>query len=190
MSLSLIKYSPSNDETSEEIREKYEKVFSIVDESINRGLIDGNTKYQVSCGEIAIHPYKDRINEYVKDKPAEFFTNCFKFDENIAESLRNSPESKINLSIDAGLSDTWQKVKGVDNFEKVISNLLRYHNAAQDPNQITLKYIVLPGVNTTEEDFLNLIGIMNSLKITRLGISRDVFYKNDLSIIITPIFYY
>lgn len=164
-------------ETSEEIREKYEKVFSIVDESINRNLIDGNTRYQISCGEIAIHPYKDRIYEYVKDKPAEFFTNCFKFDENIAESLRNSPESKINLSIDAGLSDTWHKVKGVNNFEKVIENLVKYHNATQDPNQITLKYIVMPGLNTTEEDFTNLISIMNSLNITRLGISRDLRNK-------------
>lgn len=168
-------------EATDELKEKYEKVFSIVDESINRNLIDSNTKFQISCGEITIHPYRNRIYEYVKDKSAVFFTNCFKYDEHIAECLRKFSDSAINFSIDAGLSDTWQKVKGVNNFEKVIDNLVKYHNAAQDPNQITLKYILLPGINTTEEDFLNLINIMNTLKITHLEISRNVHGKNDLS---------
>ncbi len=176
-------------ETTEELKEKYEKVFSIVDELIERKSIVADTIYQVSCGEITIHPYKDRIYEYVKDKKAHFYTNCFKYDKKIADSLRNSPESKINLSIDAGLSDTWQKVKGVNNFEKVIDNLIKYHNAVQDPNQITLKYIVMPGINTTEGDYMNLIRIMNSLKITRLEVSRDVRYKYDLSVDKTDLLY-
>lgn len=169
-------------ELTEEIKEKYEKVFSIVDEASKRGLITGDTRNTVACGEITIHPYKNRIYEYLKDKSANFSTNCFLYDEKIAESLNRSAKSTIFLSIDAGLSDTWQKVKGFNNFEKVIDNLVQYHNAAQDPNQITLKYIVLPGVNTTEEDYLNLINIMKSFKIIRLDISRDfrTCYKKNI----------
>lgn len=176
-------------EMTEEIKEKYEKVFDIVDELIRRKSVVADTSYQVSCGEITIHPYKDRIYEYVKDKIGHFYTNCFKYDENIAEHLRKSSKSTMNLSIDAGFSDTWQKVKGVNNFEKVLDNLVQYSNAAQDSNQVTLKYIVMPGINTTEGDYMNLISIMNSLKITRLEVSRDVRYKYDSTVDKTDLLY-
>lgn len=162
---------------SNEIKEKYEKVFAVVDEAIERGLVTDDTEYQVSCGEISIHPYKDRIYELVKNKPTIFYTNCFKYDEHIADCLSKSPKSSINLSLDAGLSDTWYKVKGFNNFEMVLANLFKYHDAAQEPNQITLKYIVIPGINDTEEDFLNLISIMRELSITHLAISRDFSTK-------------
>ena len=76
----------------------------------------------------------------VKGKTANFYTNAFVFDEDIAQNMHNNPNSFINLSIDAGTPQTWKKVKGFDNFDKVTDNLVKYYVNCARPGQITLKY--------------------------------------------------
>jgi len=164
-----------------ELKREYEKIFELLEYALRCGVIAPNATWQVSCGEISIHPYKERILELVKNQAVIFFTNCFKFDSAIAEILKTNPRSSINLSIDAGTAKTWHHIKGVNNFEEVALNLTRYSLASIDPKQVTLKYIVLPGVNDGKEDYEMLIEMMRILKITHLSISRDTRYKYSLS---------
>jgi uncharacterized Fe-S cluster-containing radical SAM superfamily enzyme len=102
------------------------------------------------------------------------------FDEKIAENLKANPNSSINLSIDAGTPKTWHRIKGVDNFETVTMNLVKYFNSSSRPGQITLKYIILPGVNDSLEDFASVIEIMKILKTGQLSIARDTRKKYTL----------
>jgi MoaA/NifB/PqqE/SkfB family radical SAM enzyme len=113
----------------------------------------------------------------MRDRRAKFFTNGFIFDEKIAQILGTNPNSSISLSIDSGTSKTWHKVKGVDNFDTVTENLLKYYAASAQPGQIILKYIVLPKVNDNMEDYLSVIKIMEVLQVKNLEISRDMFTK-------------
>ena len=108
-----------------------------------------------------------------------FFTNSFKYDEGIAQHLRDNAHSLLFLSMDAGLPETWKKVKGVDNFEQVVSNLVKYHNTAAAAGKIRLKYIVLPGINDTWEDYVSFVNIAKLLKVENVQISRD--YMNRVS---------
>ena len=163
------------------VKEEYERIFDMLEYALRCGVIAPNAYWQVSCGEITIHPYKDRIMELVKDKTVYFYTNCFKYDNAIAEILKTNPNASINLSIDAGTVQTWHRVKGVNNFEHVAMNLTKYHVASIHPKQITLKYIVLPGINDSEEDYEMLVEMMKILKIKDLEISRDVRYQYKLS---------
>lgn len=158
----------------------YEKLFDTLDYAKKNGLIAQNTIWQVSSGEIAIHPYKDRILDLVKDQTAVFYTNCFIFDEKVAANLAANPSSAINLSIDSGTPKTWHKVKGVDNFDAITVNLVKYLNSSSRPGQITLKYIVLPGINDNIEDYLYVIEIMKILKVKHLTIARDTRIKYTL----------
>lgn len=155
----------------------YEKVFGMLEHAINNGLIAPDAVWQVSSGEIAIHPYRERILNFVKNKSAIFYTNCFIFDEKIANNLASNPSSKINLSIDSGTPKTWYKVKGVDNFSHVMGNLVKYFNSSSGQDQITMKYIVYPGINDNIEDYLSVIEIMKILKVKHLSVSRDVRVK-------------
>lgn len=136
-------------------------------------IIADDAVWQISSREIAIHPYHDRIMNIVKGRIACFYTNCMKFDEDIAKNLHDNPRSTINLSIDSGTPETWRKIKGLDNFDKVIENLSKYYVASTRPGQITLKYIVMPGINDNYEDFTSVIEIMKVLKVNRLIIARD-----------------
>lgn len=155
----------------------YKKALDALAYAQKNGLIAADAVWQVSSGEITIHPHKDRIMDLVQDHNAAFYTNCFLFDERIAQNLNTNPNSYINLSIDAGTPQTWFKVKGFDNFEAVTSNLVKYYGESARPGQITLKYIVLPGINDTLEDYLSLVEIMKVLKVPHLTLSRDTHKK-------------
>lgn len=151
----------------------YENMFSAIEWAYENALIATDAVWQSASGEITIHPYKEKILDLMKDKVAKFLTNCFIFDEAIAKILEGNPQSSINLSIDAGTSETWYKVKGVDNFDTVVDNLVKYSQRSIRPEQITLKYIILPGINDNLNDYQAVIEIMKRLKIKKLIISRD-----------------
>lgn len=166
---------------SDAVREAYEKVFEILELAVRSGIVAPNARWQISSGEIAIHPYRERIMNLVRGKCATFYTNCMKFDEDIAQNLHDNPNSAINLSIDAGTPETWKKIKGVDNFDKVTENLARYYAQSARPGQITLKYIVLPGINDVYEDYQSLMEIMKVLEVKHLTLSRDGEKKYNMS---------
>lgn len=159
----------------------YDHIFAFLELAIKYGLIADNVIWQVSSGEIAIHPHHDRIMKFLKGKTATFYTNCIKFDEDIAQNLNDNPNSAINLSIDAGTRETWHKVKGIDNFDRVTENLSKYFVKTTHPGQITLKYIILPGINDTYEDFTSIVEIMKVLNVKHLTIARDLSKKYDMS---------
>jgi hypothetical protein len=153
--------------------EGYEIMFGALDYALGEGLIAQGATWQVSCGEITIHPYKDRILDLVKDRRAVFYTNCFRFDYQIAANLAANPASCINISIDSGTRETWHKIKGFDNFGKVVGNLAKYRDSGSRNGQITLKYIVLPGVNDGAEDYAGAVALMKALGTGHLTLARD-----------------
>ena len=158
---------------SPEVHDAYEKLFDFLEYADKQGMIDPEATWQVSSGEITLHPYKDRIMELVRDRYAVFYTNAFLFDEAISQKLHDDPYSAIDLSIDAGTPGTWRKVKGFDNFETVLSNLHRYRQNSARPGQIILKYIILPDVNDRPEDLSAVVEIAKRLDVRHLTIARD-----------------
>ena len=159
---------------TEAAKESYEKLFKMLDLCQQRNLIAPDARWSVACGELAIHPYRERILDMVRDKRVTFHSNCFKFDDRIAEHLSRDPESVLSFSIDAGTPEAWINVKGFDNYETAVTHLKKYAAHCIYPNQIWLKYILLPGVNDTQKDFENVVSLMNQLGITALTISRDL----------------
>jgi pyruvate-formate lyase-activating enzyme len=157
----------------------YDRMFEFLEYADAQGVIHPHTAWQISCGEITIHPYKKRVMDLVKNRRATFYSNCFIYDEDIANNLSANPNSAINLSIDSGTRETWAKVKGVDNFDKVIENVYKYAKACSRPEQITLKYIILPGINDEWDDFVGVVEIMKELHIPAISVSRDVSIKYD-----------
>lgn len=166
--------------TSEVARSAYKKLFDMLDLAEQSGILSPNAAWQISSGEIAIHPYRDRIMKLVRGKSSMFYTNCMEFDEDVAANLHDNSNSAINLSIDSGTPETWKRVKGIDNFDQVLENLVKYHQASVRPGQITMKYIVMPDVNDIYEDYVSLLEIMKVLEVKHLTLSQDVRTKYTL----------
>ena len=156
-----------------EVKKGYEHTFGMLEYAKENGLIAPNAAYQIATGEISIHPYKDKILEFTKNQATIFHTNCFIFDEQIAQNLAANPRSHINFSIDSGTAKTWHKVKGVNNFSKVIENLDRYHKYSARKGQIVLKYIIFPGINDEDEDFILVIELMKRFGSQTLDLARN-----------------
>ena len=170
-------YACLNWENTPKVKQVYEKMFDVVELAEKKGLISADADWQVSSGEITIHPYKDRFLRLVENKKVSFYTNAFIYDEDIANVLRNNKNSKINISIDAGTPQTWKQIKGIDNYKEVCENLIAYRKAALDANQIEIKYIILPGINDSEEEGEGLLKLLDSLDVSHVVFSRDLSVK-------------
>jgi len=160
----------------------FEKLFDTITCAQKDGMIYKGAHWSISSGEIAVHPYRNKIFSLIEDYGnIAFHSNCFVFDQGIADSLAKKPISSLNLSIDCGTRETWRDVKGVDNFDEVIANLMRYSSICSRPDQIRLKYIVLPNVNSYREDYMEVIMLMKRLKIKHLTIASDMRYVYTMS---------
>lgn len=164
-------------ENTPKVKQAYEKMFEVVELAEKRGIISADANWQVSSGEITIHPYKDRFLRIVKNKKVSFYTNAFIYDEDIAKILSKNRNSRINISIDAGTPQTWKKVKGIDNYKEVCENLVAYRKAALDAKQIEIKYIILPGINDSEADCEGLLNLLDLLDVSSIIFSRDMLIK-------------
>ena len=162
----------------------YENAFNTLKLAKETGLIiNQGTQWQISCGEITVHPYRKEIFDLTRGEKARFYTNAFIFDKDIARELHDNPAASINLSIDAGTAETWRKVKRVDNFNHVLDNLIAYRKSSTRAGQITLKYIICPGVNDSEEDFRAFVDIVKLLDVQDVRISINFVAKREPPIV-------
>ena len=166
-----------------EVKTAYEKLFSTLELAKSIGAIEPNAMWQVSSGEITIHPYRKRILELIRGYPARFLTNAFLYDEDIAAHIRENPDSELWFSMDSGTPETWCRVKGFDNFEEVLTNLEKYRTMIDRAGRLILGYIILPGLNDSDEDFRSFAEIANRLNVSNIYISRDtrVAYKMSVT---------
>ena len=152
----------------------YEKYFELLEYARSGSFIADDATYEVGPGEIAIHPYKDRIMDYVGSRKAIVFSNCVKYYDRVAKNLHANPDSYVFTSLDCGTADTWTRIKGAGSFAKTVSNIEAYASEASHPGQIHVKYILLPGVNTNVNDYSGAISLVKRLGINRLVLSRDL----------------
>ncbi|MCL2603247.1 MAG: radical SAM protein [Defluviitaleaceae bacterium] len=124
-------------------------------------------KINIASGEPVINftPLQlKKIIELVRsnDRQINFATNASLYSTAIAEALTEG-FATITISIDAGMRETFYKVRGVDCFEKVIKNIKRY--AQSNKNAVIIKYIVLTGLNDNETDINGFLDIATELNL-------------------------
>ena len=153
------------------------KVLSILKEGINCGIV--NDLYQVAgtYGELTYAPHKDLLYDAVKNTRTAFCTNAFIFDKKIAKLLKVK-DSYILVDMDSGTPETFALVKGKDVFHTVLSNLIEYRKYGQ----VVMKYIIIPGVNDSDDDISGTINILKRLNITFLRLSYDFRTKIGLTL--------
>lgn len=98
-------------------------------------------------------------------------TNAIRFSPAIGEVLR-AGRGAINISLDSGTPETYRRVKGVDAFDKVVSSLRQYCDAASDTGQIHLKYIIFEANNAIAE-IESFLSLCSSLHIKNIQLSFD-----------------
>jgi len=102
-----------------------------------------------TSGEPTLYPGRKEVYQTFDGDLICILTNGFLYDPDLF-ALLNQKKAYILDSIDAGTSETYRRIKGVDGFERVRQNLKKYAQAAV--GLVMLKYIFVPGVNDTPED--------------------------------------
>ena len=123
-----------------------------------------------ACGDLSVSPHREEIFALWKKEQwrGTIFINAAIYCDSISELL-SAGLININVSLDAGTSVTFEKIKGVDCFKNVIENVKRYASA---DGLIELKYILLEGNNTNENDLRGFVRIAKEIN-SRVIISRD-----------------
>ena len=100
-------------------------------------------------------------------------SNGIKFSNTVYEALKNNT-GKTVISIDSGCSKTYKKIKTVDGFETVCSNIEKYAEASKD--NIILKYIIVPGYNDNLDEIDKFFNLVKKFGIKTVALDIEVVY--------------
>lgn len=152
----------------------WELIFKHLQHYKEKGLFAKNIRFELGSGEITVHPHRLQLYDIVSENQAGWLSNCFIYDENIANNLHANETSNLVFSMDCGLDVTWMQIKGVDNFTLVKNNVAKYVQAAAKPRlQIMMKYIILPGINDDIDNLTMFMSFVKSLDLDIIAITKD-----------------
>jgi len=150
-----------------------------------KGKLRGNNWIDFSGGETSLLKDFDKILNYIIENElgaVVVYTNATKFKESLYLSLKNNKSTQehdqrviLTTSLETGNPSTYNKIRGRNDFEQVIANLLKYKSSGS--KNIWLKYIITPE-NETEDDLWSFIFAMCALKPERVLICPE-FYGNE-----------
>ncbi len=139
---------------------------------LKRQLIANDSIIQLASGEISIIPQKRKLLQLIEGQPefrVEIYTNCFIYDEDIEGILKKYKNAVLQCDLDAGTPETYIKVKGFNKFQTVLRNLEKYASMGK----VRIKYVILPGMNDSEEDYVGMIRIIKRLSLDNILLSPE-----------------
>ncbi len=97
---------------------------------------------------------------------------------NIIEKMLSQGRASIYISIDSWNKKLYKQIKRVDKFDVVIENSKRYLQACPEDNKqaISLKYIMIRGLNDTQKDIDEFVNLAKEIGIQK--ITLDVDHRN------------
>jgi len=112
---------------------------------INAGMLGTDCIFRWGGGESTILPEFDDLARLLCDKgyTQRMFTNGTIFSEAWAYVLSKDERTYFNISVDSGTVETYQRVHGVDRFDKVWENIKKYLTSAKNRGSFAAKYIVM-----------------------------------------------
>ena len=89
--------------------------------------------------------------------------------------------AKLKVSVDAGTKKVYEQIKRVKGYDAVWKNLKKYIEASRkNPNaEVTIKYIIIPGINDNIKEAKEFIKRCNKLKCEKVEINVEFFWMNE-----------
>ena len=155
------------------------KVMPMIKELFKKKLFHPNGEVTFAGGEPTIlNEFDDIINCLLKNKVNRITVHSsgIKFSKAIEKGIKEGTLS-VCLSADSGTSETFNKVKRVNKFDKFWQNAEKYAKAQPEDKKylVETKFILIPEVNTTKEEidkWLEL-NIKHGIKSIVIDIEND-----------------
>ncbi len=150
--------------------------YNVIKKAYENNLIDtNNLVIRFHGGDLGVlenfAQYIDLFEQY-GFKTIHFSTNNIIYQPKIEQILKQGKGS-LNISIDSGTSETYQKIKRVDKFNDCIENLKKYLSAGIHPHAICIHYIIIQGFNDNKKEINTFLKLMKDLGISTVGVRID-----------------
>lgn len=126
------------------------KMMPILREMLDKNIMDFKGYLAFGGGEPAVlDEFDDIVNLFLENNVRSIVTNSsgIKFVESIAKGL-STGKLDVTVSVDSGSKETYEKIKGLNAYDKVIENLKRYVNSQGEyQDKVRSKYIIIPETN-------------------------------------------
>lgn len=124
-------------------------------------------------GEPTILPNIDEICDLAMQRnwSIQLNTNAILYKEKLAEAMASNPRSFMAVALDAGSRETYQKIKRVDTYERVIENLHRYKEKGCF---VILKYILIPQYNDNLDEIIKFLRVVEELGVQHVTLSQNL----------------
>ena len=134
---------------------KVYKVLPLIKDMIKNNILKKDGTIDFAGGEPTIYrEFESLLNEFIKNDFTKIIihTNAIKKSRSIIKGLKKGVV-RILVSIDAGSKEVHKKVKQVNSYDSVWKTLKEYaKNQPYGADIVKAKYIIVPGINDTEEE--------------------------------------
>ena len=128
----------------------------ILKDMIKRDILRPNEHVSFGGGEVTLLREFDSLLHTFMDfgfPLTRIHSSCIKYSKAIEKGLKTGKVDLI-VSVDAGTKGMHKKIKQVNSYDKVWSNLKRYAKNQKSPYAVKSKYIVIPGENDNKEELV------------------------------------
>ena len=181
-------YCSNNLEVEERTNDKYD-VMPFLMYLKDEGMLKDDLELHLGGGEITIYKECEPILEEFGIKgnaKIHAATNAIKYSENLFKAIRKG-NTNIIISLDCGSKEMFKRIKRIDAFDSVIENIYKYSEAKA--HKVTLKYILIPGVNDSLEEFKKLIEIVKKAKVSTVRLDIEGRYLRSVDNNINPYYF-
>ncbi len=170
--------------TKGKVRSEYYDALPIIKGLYKNNLLNrNNLRIVFHGGDLSVlKEFEPLVKLFLKEgvSKIDFSTNNIIYQPIISKCLKNRIAS-LNMALDSGSRETYKKIKKVDKYNDVIKNLKRYvKESKQDNPEINVKFIILKGMNDTEEEITKFIETMVNIGIKRVSLHIEHRYAIEL----------
>lgn len=156
----------------------------VLEDLRNKNMIKPGCHFIIGGGECAEYPQGELewLIYYAMSVQGsiELLSSGIIYSDAIAKVL-SSGISQLKVSVDAGIKQTYEKIKRVKAYDKVWTNLRNYIKAARlNPNaNVVIKYVIIPEVNDNEKDIKTFIKKCRKIGAKAIEINMEFFWMNE-----------
>lgn len=175
-------YCTNNLEKEDRTNDMYD-ILPILKSFKEQGIIRQGCELHIGGGEFTIYKEcNELLDLFALTKFSKVYvpTNAISYNEKLFKALDNG-SAGIIVSLDSGTGKTFNKIKRVDAFDKVVNNLKKYAQTENSARAISLKYIVIPTYNDNYKEFKNFMKTAKNIGIKKLIIDIDARYSRLLN---------
>lgn len=181
-------YCSNNLNPNERTNDRY-KLLPFLRYLKDEGVLKPKFELHFGGGEFTIsNECEDILNEFGATGFAKIYvaTNAIKFSQGLYDSIKYGGNDVV-ISLDCGTKETYKKIKRVDTFDRVVNNIYKYAEA--NPERVTLKYILIPGINDTMSEYNKFLKICENANIKNVRIDVDCRYLRKCNNEINPFYF-